>query len=81
MRYKVIDSYQHENSEFYIAQNLKLKSPQYIVFKSLRTLCKGLDIVNVNNSVSSVSWATGEDISLAVHRTADCLDKLFELES
>ena len=78
MRYKIIDVYKQENLEHYIAQCLKKKSPQFIVIQSPRTLCKGLDIIDVNDATSTATWATGESIDLNILKTSDCLDKLIE---
>lgn len=78
MRYKIIDVYKQENIEHYIAQCLKTQSPKFIVVQSPRILCKGLDIIDVNDAISSATWATGESIDMHVLKFADCLDKIFE---
>lgn len=78
MRYKIIDVYKQENFERYIAQCLKNASPQFIVIESPRILCKGLDIIDVNESISHATWATGERLELNILKTCDSLDKIYE---
>lgn len=80
MRYKIIDVYKFNNTPCYIAKCLKVQSPQYIVIHSPRTLCKDLDIIDVNLNTSCATWATGEKISLNILHQLDSLDRLYEID-
>ena len=81
MRYKVIDVYQQDKLNHYIAKSLKSRSPQFIVVQSTQTLCLHLDILDVHPQTLDTTWATGEAISLKIIQQFDCLDKLFKPNS
>ena len=78
MRYKIIDVYKQHHLKQYIAQCLKQHSPRFIVISSTRTLCKELDIIDVDLNLMHASWATGEKIALNVLYSADHLEKFYE---
>ncbi|QOW45856.1 MULTISPECIES: hypothetical protein [Acinetobacter] len=79
MRYKIIDIYHHNNTQHYIAKCLKQNSPQYITLESQRTLCKELDIIDVDLTMNQATWATGEKIALNILHKFDHLEKLYDL--
>ena len=81
MRYKIIDVYPQQNVKRYIAKCLKQQSPQFIVIESARTLCKELDIIDVNHQSAQATWATGEKIALNIVESSDSLDKVYELDT
>ena len=76
MRYKIVDVYKLENIQRYIAKCLKTNSPQFIIIETNRTLCKELDIIDVDLEQAVASWATGENISLRVVHQSDHLERL-----
>ncbi|MFW2077582.1 hypothetical protein ACG94X_07615 [Acinetobacter sp. ULE_I010] len=80
MRYKIIDVYKLHNIQRYIAKCLKPHSPLYIVIESPRTLCKELDIIDVNFEKSLTTWATGEKIALKIIHQTDHFEKFYESE-
>ncbi|MFW1857253.1 hypothetical protein A7P53_04910 [Acinetobacter defluvii] len=79
MRYKIIDTYHHHNTQRYIAKCLKPHSPLFITLESERTLCKEIDIIDVDLETNKATWATGEKISLNVLNQFDHLEKIYEL--
>lgn len=81
MRYKIIDVYRQQNIKRYIAKCLKARSPQFIVIESTLTLCRDIDIVDVDLNSDQATWATGERISLHILTGADSLDKIYELDA
>ena len=80
MRYKIIDVYKLKDIQRYIAKCLKLQSPQFIVIESPRTLCKELDIIDVNLEKSLATWATGEKIELKIIHKSDHFEKFYNIE-
>lgn len=60
---------------------LKARSPQFIVIETALTLCRDLDIVDVDLNSDQATWATGERISLHILTGADSLDKIYELDA
>ncbi len=80
MRYKIIDVYQKQQIERYIAKCLKQQSPQYIVIESPIKLCRELDIVDVDAIANKATWATGEKIDLQIISSGDSLDKIYEID-
>lgn len=79
MRYKIIDEYKQQDlQQQYIAQCLKQHSPRFIIISSNRTLCKEIDIIDVDFHLMHASWATGENIALNILHSADCLEKFYE---
>lgn len=78
MRYKIIDIYQHCHNKQYIAQCLKSNSPQFIIVESQNTLCRGLDIIDVDHQTAKASSITGEMHSLNVIHHTDRLERLYE---
>ena len=81
MRYKIIDVYQQQNLKRYIAKCLKQQSPQFIVIESDRTLCKEIDIIDVEHRSMITTWATGEKIALKIIKSSDSIDKIYELDT
>lgn len=79
MRFKIIDVYHHHNTQHYIAKCLKENSPQFITLATDRTLCKELDIIDVDLQTGKATWATGEKISLQILNQFDYLEKVYEL--
>lgn len=78
MRYKIIDVYPLNNIHRYIARCLKNQTPQFIVIETSRTLCKELDIIDVDLSDSSATWATGEKIELKIIHRSDHIEKFYQ---
>ncbi|OTG81570.1 hypothetical protein [Acinetobacter sp. ANC 4648] len=81
MRYKIIDVYLQQNVKRYIAKCLKPQSPQFIVIESSRTLCKELDIIDVDHQSAQATWATGEKIALCILASSDSFDKIYTLDA
>lgn len=79
MRFKIIDVYRHDNTQHYIAKCLKKNSPQFIILATERTLCRELDIIDVDLQSGKATWATGEKISLKILNQFDYLEKIYEL--
>ncbi|ATZ64282.1 hypothetical protein PYR74_14935 [Acinetobacter bereziniae] len=80
MRYKIIDVYKLHHIQRYIAKCLKTQSPQFIVIESHQTLCKELDIIDVDLSQSVATWATGEKIALKILHQSDHIEKFYDIE-
>ena len=80
MRYKIIDVYQLQNIQRYIAKCLKTQSPQFIVIESDQTLCKELDIIDVDLQASIATWATGERIDLKIIHQSNQIEKFYDFE-
>ena len=81
MRYKIIEIHQHSKLKQYIAQCLKNASPKFIIVESENTLCRGLDIIDVDHQSAKASSITGEIRSLNVIHSADSLDRFYEHDS
>lgn len=80
MRYKIIDVYTLQGIQCYIAKCLKIQSPQFIVIESTRTLCKELDIIDVDLQKAHATWATGEKIALKIIHQSDHFEKFYNTE-
>lgn len=80
MRYKIIDVYKLTNIKRYIAKCLKQQSPQFIIIESSRTLCRELDIIDVDPVSQCATWATGEQIDLNILSHFDRLENIYEIE-
>jgi len=80
MRYKIIDVYKLHNIQRYIARCLKVQSPLFIVIESPRTLCKEIDIIDVNLDNSTATWATGEKVELKIIHQSDHIEKFYDIE-
>ena len=80
MRYKIIDVYKIDGIQRYIAKCLKTQSPQFIVIESARTLCKEIDIIDVDLKQSVATWATGEKIALKIIHQSDHIEKFYTNE-
>ena len=80
MRYKIIDVYKLQDIQRYIAKCLKTQSPQFIVIESNRTLCKELDIIDVDLEKSIATWATGEKIALKIIHKSDHIEKFYNID-
>lgn len=80
MRYKIIDVYKIRDIQRYIAKCLKVQTPQFIVIESDRTLCKELDIIDVDLENALATWATGERIALKIIHRSDHIEKFYNID-